>query len=152
MPGSSQPLSYSPAGGAGVPPYPPPRVSLFSVAAFMSVFTVMSVLLVIFIFVIPKFETIFNDFGTKLPWITTIVLDIGRFMRTPLGWVVGALVAGGIAATAAFVPIPRRWLWLLMITTLALIIIALALALFLPMLHLIDSISGASTPPPGGKK
>src|SRR5688500_15555283 len=90
MPGSSQPLGYSPAAAAGVPPYPPPRrVSLFSVAAFMSVFTVMSVLLVIFIFVIPRFETIFNDFGIRLPWITMIVLDIGRFMRTPLGWAVG---------------------------------------------------------------
>src|SRR5687767_8326864 len=39
----------------------------------------------IMIFVIPKFETIFNDFGTKLPAITQILLDISRWFAN-WGW------------------------------------------------------------------
>jgi type IV pilus assembly protein PilC len=39
----------------------------------------------IMVFVIPKFETIFNDFGTKLPPITQILLDISRWFAN-WGW------------------------------------------------------------------
>ena len=39
----------------------------------------------IMVFVIPKFETIFNDFGTKLPQITQILLDISRWFAN-WGW------------------------------------------------------------------
>ena len=37
-----------------------------------------TVLSLILVFVIPKFEQIFRDFGTKLPYITQVVLDISR--------------------------------------------------------------------------
>src|SRR6188474_932232 len=39
----------------------------------------------IMVFVIPKFETIFNDFGTKLPAITQILLDVSRWFAN-WGW------------------------------------------------------------------
>ncbi len=39
----------------------------------------------IMIFVIPKFETIFKDFGTKLPAITQVLMDISRWMAN-WGW------------------------------------------------------------------
>src|SRR6185503_4377908 len=39
----------------------------------------------IMVFVIPKFETIFNDFGTKLPSITQILLDVSRWFAN-WGW------------------------------------------------------------------
>jgi type IV pilus assembly protein PilC len=39
----------------------------------------------IMVFVIPKFETIFNDFGTKLPAITQLLLDISRWFAN-WGW------------------------------------------------------------------
>ncbi len=39
----------------------------------------------IMIFVIPKFETIFKDFGTKLPPITQLLLDISRWFAN-WGW------------------------------------------------------------------
>src|SRR5688572_7028423 len=39
----------------------------------------------IMVFVIPKFETIFNDFGTKLPAITQVLLDISRWFAN-WGW------------------------------------------------------------------
>jgi type IV pilus assembly protein PilC len=39
----------------------------------------------IMIFVIPKFETIFKDFGTKLPGVTQLLLDISRWFAN-WGW------------------------------------------------------------------
>src|SRR5262245_10934547 len=39
----------------------------------------------IMVFVIPKFETIFKDFGTKLPSITQMLLDISRWFAN-WGW------------------------------------------------------------------
>lgn len=40
----------------------------------------------IMIFVIPKFEQIFLDFGTKLPGITVMLLDISRWFANDYGW------------------------------------------------------------------
>src|SRR5687768_13879233 len=40
----------------------------------------------IMIFVIPKFEDIFRDFGTKLPAITMILLKVSRWFANDYGW------------------------------------------------------------------
>jgi type IV pilus assembly protein PilC len=40
----------------------------------------------IMIFVIPKFEKIFKDFGTQLPQITQILLRISRWFANEYGW------------------------------------------------------------------
>src|SRR5216110_4007134 len=40
----------------------------------------------IMIFVIPKFEQIFKDFGTKLPPITVVLLNISRWFANQYGW------------------------------------------------------------------
>jgi type IV pilus assembly protein PilC len=40
----------------------------------------------IMIFVIPKFEDIFRDFGTKLPTITVVLLNISRWFANDYGW------------------------------------------------------------------
>jgi type IV pilus assembly protein PilC len=40
----------------------------------------------IMIFVIPKFEDIFRDFGTKLPTITMILLKLSRWFANEYGW------------------------------------------------------------------
>jgi type IV pilus assembly protein PilC len=40
----------------------------------------------IMIFVIPKFEDIFRDFGTKLPTVTVILLKISRWFANEYGW------------------------------------------------------------------
>src|SRR5205809_8129659 len=40
----------------------------------------------IMIFVIPKFEQIFKDFGTKLPSITVVLLNISRWFANQYGW------------------------------------------------------------------
>jgi type IV pilus assembly protein PilC len=40
----------------------------------------------IMIFVIPKFEEIFRDFGTKLPPITQVLLTVSRWFANEYGW------------------------------------------------------------------
>src|SRR5688572_987513 len=40
----------------------------------------------IMIFVIPKFEDIFRDFGTKLPTVTVVLLRISRWFANDYGW------------------------------------------------------------------
>jgi type IV pilus assembly protein PilC len=40
----------------------------------------------IMIFVIPKFEDIFKDFGTKLPAITQVLLTVSRWFANQYGW------------------------------------------------------------------
>src|SRR3954453_12173434 len=40
----------------------------------------------IMIFVIPKFEQIFRDFGLKLPAVTQLLLDISDFFALQYGW------------------------------------------------------------------
>lgn len=40
----------------------------------------------IMIFVIPKFEQIFKDFGTKLPAITEVLLTVSRWFAKDYGW------------------------------------------------------------------
>ncbi|HEY7118137.1 MAG TPA: type II secretion system F family protein [Tepidisphaeraceae bacterium] len=40
----------------------------------------------IMIFVIPKFEEIFRDFGTKLPTVTVVLLQISRWFANQYGW------------------------------------------------------------------
>jgi len=115
--------------------------SIFSLVRLITTISVLAIMLIVFFLVIPRLETVYADFGTKLPWITQLVLDVSRFLHTPLGWVVAFAIAGIIAVTMAVLPIPRRWLRLLVVVMLALITISLALAVLLPIVNLMDSIS-----------
>ena len=45
-----------------------------------------SIVSMIMIFVIPKFEDIFKDFGTKLPTVTVVLLNISRWFANQYGW------------------------------------------------------------------
>jgi type II secretory pathway component PulF len=136
------------AGGAGGAGGGPAGVSIFSMVRFAAAIVVILVLLAIFFLIMPRLENVYKDFGVKLPWITMLVLNVSRFLKTPLGWLVAAFIAGIIAVVVAVLPIPRRWLRLLVTFVLALTVIALALAVLLPFLNLMESISGGGT----GKK
>jgi type II secretory pathway component PulF len=115
--------------------------SVFSIVRFMLASAVMSILLIIFLLIIPRLETVYADFGTKLPWITQLVLNVSRFLRTPLGWVTAAFVTGIVALMIAVLPIRGRWLRLLILFVMALVIIALALSVLLPIVHLMENIT-----------
>jgi type II secretory pathway component PulF len=115
--------------------------AIFSLVRFILAMAVMLILLLVFLTVIPRFERTYADFGIKLPLITQLVLDISRFLQTPLGWVVAAVIACIVGVVVAVLPIPRRWLRLLVIFFMALVVITLALAVLLPMINLMDNIS-----------
>jgi type II secretory pathway component PulF len=115
--------------------------AIFSIVRFVAAMVVMLIILGIFLTVVPRLERVYADFGTRLPLITQLVLDISRFLQTPLGWVVAAVITCIIAVVVAVLPIPRRWLRLLVIFIMALVIITLALAVLLPMINLMDNSS-----------
>jgi type II secretory pathway component PulF len=48
--------------------------------------------LVLLIFVVPRLENLYQDFGTTLPWFTRFVLTVSRFMAM-FGWVLGLAAA-----------------------------------------------------------
>ena len=54
------------------------------------------VTLILLIFVIPQFESLFKGFGADLPAFTRMVIDLSMFVQTK-GWAVGIVVGGGIA-------------------------------------------------------
>ncbi len=143
-----QPLHYSgPPPAAVVAAATARNASIFSIVRFIAALAVMGILLVIFLGIIPRLETVYADFGTKLPWITQLVLDVSRFLRTPLGWVAAAFVTFVVALMIAVLPIRGRWLRLLILVVLALITIALALAVLLPIVNLMENITSG-----GGKR
>jgi type IV pilus assembly protein PilC len=51
----------------------------------------------IMIFVIPKFEQIFKDFNTKLPFITQLLLDMSNWFAKQYGWAYVLFAPIGIA-------------------------------------------------------
>jgi type IV pilus assembly protein PilC len=75
------------------------KKALFYPAAVLIVAVIVSVILLIF--VIPQFESLFKGFGADLPAFTQMVVNMSKFMQHQ-GWIVGAVVAGGIYAFIYF--------------------------------------------------
>jgi type IV pilus assembly protein PilC len=67
------------------------KKALFYPAAVLIVAVIVSVILLIF--VIPQFESLFKGFGADLPAFTQMVVNMSKFMQHQ-GWIV-AIVAGG---------------------------------------------------------
>lgn len=66
------------------------------------------VMLVLATTVLPLFETLFDDFGLQLPWLTRVTLALGPAVRSLWQPGVVALVLGGILWWMLAVQIPRR--------------------------------------------
>lgn len=149
IPGSNQPpppplppemLDYRAAGG--VPGAYPPRRAVFSVGSFIATTAVMLVLLGIFWFVMPQLENAFKDFGVKLPAVTAALLHVSRLLHTPGGLVFGVMIAGSIGVLVAVLPFRGRGLRLLLTLILGVIVLVVALAVLLPLMGLMQSMSG----------
>src|SRR6202045_4986792 len=69
------------------------KKALFYPIAVLAVAIIVSVILLIF--VIPQFESLFKGFGADLPAFTQMVVNMSKFMQHQ-GWVVGIVVGGGI--------------------------------------------------------
>jgi type II secretion system protein F len=62
-------------------------------------------LIVLFVYVIPRFATMFNDIGQALPWITRAVLGSSEFLREQ-GWVLLFLLATAAVGGALYISKP----------------------------------------------
>jgi general secretion pathway protein F len=62
-------------------------------------------LLVLFIYVIPRFALIFKDVGQALPWITQVVIDFSSLL-TEYGWLIGLLLIAGVSAAVFYIRSP----------------------------------------------
>ena len=71
------------------------KKALFYPTAVLVVAVVVSVILLIF--VIPQFESLFKGFGADLPAFTQMVVNLSRFVQHD-GWMIAVLVGGGIYA------------------------------------------------------
>jgi type IV pilus assembly protein PilC len=71
------------------------KKALFYPTAVMVVAVIVTIILLIF--VIPQFESLFKGFGAELPAFTQMVIDMSRFLQDH-GWFV-AIVAGGAGYT-----------------------------------------------------
>jgi len=69
------------------------KKALFYPIAVLVVAVIVSVILLIF--VIPQFESLFKGFGADLPAFTQMVVNMSKFMQHQ-GWVVGIVVGGAI--------------------------------------------------------
>jgi type IV pilus assembly protein PilC len=67
------------------------KKALFYPAAVLAVAVIVTVILLIF--VIPQFESLFKGFGADLPAFTQMVIDMSKFLQEK-GWML-AIVAGG---------------------------------------------------------
>jgi len=74
-------------------------LTLFYPAAVLIVAVIVSVILLIF--VIPQFESLFKGFGADLPAFTQMVVNMSKFMQHQ-GWLVGVVVGGAIYAFLYF--------------------------------------------------
>ena len=69
------------------------KKALFYPAAVLIVAVIVTMILLIF--VIPQFESLFKGFGADLPAFTRMVIDLSKFVQS-LGWLVALVLGGGI--------------------------------------------------------
>jgi type IV pilus assembly protein PilC len=75
------------------------KKALFYPAAVLVVAVIVS--MVLLIFVIPQFESLFKGFGADLPAFTQMVVNMSKFMQHQ-GWLVGLVIGGSIYTFAYF--------------------------------------------------
>jgi len=83
------------------------EITFYRTYPFVMAVVITSVLGMVMIFVMPKYEVIFRDFGLKLPPITQATLDVARVAAGPVMAVVSAavLIWTGLALWQMFHPV-----------------------------------------------
>jgi type IV pilus assembly protein PilC len=69
------------------------KKALFYPAAVLAVAVIVT--LILLLFVIPQFESLFQGFGADLPAFTRMVIDLSKFVQEQ-GWWMGLLIGGGV--------------------------------------------------------
>ena len=116
---------------------------------FLSFGAVIGVFTLAMVFVIPRFEQIFKDFRLDLPGPTKLLLAVSRWFTNDYGWAFSVAACTALAVGLAFLDERarrrRRWLYPLLALLLFIgAVVFVILALFLPMISLMDGISGTS--------
>lgn len=75
------------------------KKALFYPAAVLVVAVIVTVILLVF--VIPQFESLFQGFGADLPSFTRFVIDLSKFVQSK-GWMIALLVGGAIGGFMYF--------------------------------------------------
>jgi type IV pilus assembly protein PilC len=75
------------------------KKALFYPAAVLAVAVIVT--LILLLFVIPQFESLFKGFGADLPAFTRMVVELSRFVQAQ-GWWMGILLGAGIFTFAYF--------------------------------------------------
>ena len=69
------------------------KKALFYPAAVLAVAVIVTIILLIF--VIPQFETLFKGFGADLPAFTQMIINLSRFVQND-GWILAIVIAAGV--------------------------------------------------------
>ncbi len=75
------------------------KKALFYPAAVLAVAVIVT--LILLLFVIPQFESLFKGFGADLPAFTRMVIEMSRFVQAQ-GWWMGLMIGGGVAVFLYF--------------------------------------------------
>ncbi|MGQ0658443.1 MAG: type II secretion system F family protein [Chromatiales bacterium] len=90
-------------------------------------------IVVLIMFVLPRFAVLFEDMGATVPWPTQVVMAVGAFARQ-WGWLVLAVAAGLVLAARRLLASPqmrRRWdAWVLDMPLLGLLVARIEVARF----------------------
>ena len=81
------------------------KKALFYPIAVLAVAVIVS--LILLIFVIPQFESLFKGFGADLPAFTQMVVNLSRFVQHQ-GWWLGLMIGGGFWAFFYFLKRSRK--------------------------------------------
>ena len=76
----------------------------YPISVMVVAFVITAILLV---FVIPQFESLFEDFGAELPALTRIVIDASRFFQDNWFVIIGTILATIVSAVYAYKRSPK---------------------------------------------
>lgn len=89
------------------------RKKVISASIYPVLLIVVGLLVLLFLlgYVVPRFSAVYEDIHGDLPFLSRLLLDVGRFLSAN-GWMVAVIGLGVVALVAriAFTPAARRWL------------------------------------------
>ncbi|HSU65460.1 MAG TPA: hypothetical protein VLJ39_01185 [Tepidisphaeraceae bacterium] len=97
-----------------------------------------------FFFIVPKFKAMYGSFKLQLPAATRLLLAAGEVVTQHFGWVALLLLPFAIALMKPRTTIKLRWIRMAVSLCFFLLLIGAILTLYMPMISLIDSLTGST--------
>lgn len=118
---------------------------VFSWSIFVATAAVCWALLAFFAMVVPRFKQMYVDMKVRLPAVSQVMLDLSDLVLTDFGWALLLLLPFVLAVLFRKRAIRGRWARLIFLVFYFGMAILAILALFMPMISLIEGISGSSS-------